>query len=56
VERASEKQNITLMFSVFANGNIVPPMIVLPYQRIPVDILRYVPIQIGELRDLTMDG
>ncbi|XP_074038692.1 uncharacterized protein [Leptinotarsa decemlineata] len=40
VKTGSEKECITALFTISADGRIYPPMIVYPYERIPAEIVR----------------
>lgn len=40
VKSGSEKECITALFTISADGQIYPPMIVYPYERIPAEIAR----------------
>ncbi|XP_031358776.1 uncharacterized protein LOC116182378 [Photinus pyralis] len=40
VKSGSEKECITSLFTISADGEIYPPMIVYPYERIPAEIVR----------------
>ncbi|KAG5864139.1 hypothetical protein JTB14_005235 [Gonioctena quinquepunctata] len=40
VESGSERKRITALFTISADGQIYPPMIVYIYERIPADIVR----------------
>lgn len=40
IKSGSEKENITVLFTISANGEIYPPMVVYPYERIPAEIVR----------------
>lgn len=37
------KANLTVMFTFCANGDIIPPMVIYPYQRLPTNIVMSVP-------------
>lgn len=43
IDRGQAKSAVTVMFTFSASGNIVPPMIIFPYKRIPSDVVRSVP-------------
>jgi hypothetical protein len=47
IEHACAKLNITTMFTFAADGKVVPPMIVYPYVRIPLEIQESVPADWG---------
>lgn len=47
VEHASSHTNVTVMFSFSADGSTVPPMVILPMQRIRADLLRTFPADWG---------
>lgn len=40
IKSGSEKECITALFTISADGQIYPPMIVFPYERIPAEIVR----------------
>lgn len=40
IKSGSEKECITTLFTISADGQIYPPMIVYPYERIPAEIVR----------------
>lgn len=40
IKSGSEKECITALFTISANGDIYPPMVVYPYERIPAEIVR----------------
>ncbi|XP_053598650.1 uncharacterized protein LOC128668867 [Microplitis demolitor] len=43
VVNTNDKENITTLFMVSAAGEMVPPMIIYPYQRIPHHVSKHVP-------------
>ncbi|XP_058450305.1 LOW QUALITY PROTEIN: tigger transposable element-derived protein 6-like [Malaya genurostris] len=47
VDQGPTKKNITVMFTCAADGKMFPPMVVLPYKKIPTDITRSVPADWG---------
>ncbi|KAH9639510.1 hypothetical protein HF086_004336 [Spodoptera exigua] len=47
IDRGQAKSSITVMFTFCANGDLTPPMIILPYKRLPGDIATKVPEEWG---------
>lgn len=47
VDQGQAKKNITVMFTCSADGKIFPPMVVLPYKKIPLDVTQSVPSEWG---------
>ena len=43
IDQGQAKENLTVMFSFAANGDIIPPMIIYPYKRMPSEIINSVP-------------
>lgn len=43
VSKTSDKEHITVLFTVSGSGKIAPPMPVFPYKRLPADIVRTMP-------------
>lgn len=50
IEKGASKENVTVMFTFSASGEICAPMIVYPYKRIPEKIIQSVPPQWGIAR------
>ncbi|KAJ8929262.1 hypothetical protein NQ314_018055 [Rhamnusium bicolor] len=50
IEKGTSKENVTVMFTFSASGEICAPMIVYPYKRIPEKIIQSVPPQWGIAR------
>ncbi|XP_058817166.1 uncharacterized protein LOC131680472 [Topomyia yanbarensis] len=47
VDQGPAKKNITVMFTCSADGVMFPPMIVLPYKKIPMEVTKSVPAEWG---------
>ncbi|KAJ8938304.1 hypothetical protein NQ314_011535 [Rhamnusium bicolor] len=43
IDQGNAKSNITVMFTFSASGLTTPPMIMYPYKKIPINIIRSVP-------------
>ncbi|KAH1021853.1 hypothetical protein HUJ04_011339 [Dendroctonus ponderosae] len=56
VDRGSSKENITVMFTLSADGNTCSPMVVLPYQTIPERVAMIIPEGWGIGRKSLNDG
>ena len=52
-DRGQAKENVTVMFTFSASGNITPPLVVFPYKRMPADILKSIPDGIEWLKSET---
>lgn len=47
IDQGNAKENITVMFTFSANGDITPPMVIYPYKRLPQSIAQSVPEEWG---------
>ncbi|XP_055641201.1 uncharacterized protein LOC129778360 [Toxorhynchites rutilus septentrionalis] len=47
VEQGPAKKSITVMFTSSAAGKMYPPMVVLPYKKIPMEVIRSIPAEWG---------
>ncbi|XP_053696273.1 uncharacterized protein LOC128743676 [Sabethes cyaneus] len=47
IDHGPAKKNITVMFTCSADGVMFPPMVVLPYKKIPLEVTKSVPAEWG---------
>lgn len=47
VDQGPAKKNITVMFTCSADGTMLPPMVIVPYKKIPTKITQSVPAEWG---------
>lgn len=43
ISKTSDKENVTVLFTVSGSGKVAPPMPVFPYKRLRADIVRSIP-------------